>query len=124
MGAQAARHPVSDGDAAIAAGIDLVYECEAPHQLCVFHLLRWDSLAEWRKWGRRTAYWRRKALSKGLRHLTTGQIRHRTTSRLGRHNRELRRREKLGTVGTEHNLPALLQNQGLLNQTAYLVMLR
>ena len=39
------------------------------------------------------AYWCVKALSKG-------------------------RREKLGTVSMEHNLPALLQNQGLLNQTA------
>ena len=30
-----------------------------------------------------------------------------------RHNRELRRREKLGTVWTERNLLALLQKQGL-----------
>ena len=37
------------------------------------------------------------------------------TSRLERHNRELRRREKLGTVWTEHNLLALLQEQGLIN---------
>ena len=29
---------------------------------------------------------------------------------------ELRRREKLGTVWTEHNLLALLQEQGLINQ--------
>ena len=49
--------------------------------------------------------------------LATGQARHRTTSRLERHNRELRRREKLGTVWTEHNLLALLQEQGLINQT-------
>ena len=41
---------------------------------------------------------------------------HRTTSRLERHNRELRRREQLGTVWTEHNLLALLQEQGLINQ--------
>ena len=53
----------------------------------------------------------------GLRHLATGQVAHRTTSRLERHNRELRRREQLGTVWTEHNLLALLQEQGLLNQT-------
>ena len=33
-----------------------------------------------------------------------------------RHNRELRRREKLGTVWTERNLLALLQKQGLNNQ--------
>ena len=35
-------------------------------------------------------------------------------ARLGRHNRELRRREKFGTVWTERNLLALLQEQGLL----------
>ena len=141
MGAQ---HPVSDGDGAIAAGIELVYGGEAPHQLCAFHLLREyrrnigtagfaaarrlldaDSLAEGREWARRimratdgaAGYWCEKALSKGLRHLTTGQAAHRTTSRLERHNRELRRREKLGTVWTERNLLALLQEQGLINQT-------
>ena len=59
-------------------------------------------------------YWCEKALSKGLRHLATGQVAHRTTSRLERHNRELRRREQLGT---EHNLLALLPEQGLINQT-------
>ena len=40
---------------------------------------------------------------------------HRTTSRLERHNRGLRRREKLGTVWTEHSLLALLPEQGLIN---------
>ena len=54
---------------------------------------------------------------KGLRHLATGQVAHRTTSRLERHNREVRRREQLGTVWTEHNLPALLPERGLINQT-------
>ena len=34
-----------------------------------------------------------------------------------RHNRELRRREKLGTLWTGRNLLALLQEQGLINQT-------
>ena len=34
---------------------------------------------------------------------------------LERLNRELRRWEKLGTVWTEHNLMALLPEQGLLN---------
>ena len=63
-------------------------------------------------------YWCEKALSKGLRHLATRQARHQTPSRLERHNRELRRREQLGTVWTEHNLLALLPEQGLLNQTA------
>ena len=144
QGAQHPQHLVSDGDGAIAAGIELVYGGEAPHQLCVFHLLREyrrnigtagfaaarrllnaGSLAEGRAWARRimratagvARYWCEKALSKGLRHLATGQARHRTTSRLERHNRELRRREKLGTVWTEHNLLALLQEQGLINQT-------
>ena len=144
LGAQHPQQLVSDGDGAIAAGIELVYGGEAPHQLCAFHLLREyrrnigtagfaaarrlldaGSLAEGRAWARRimratdgvARYWCEKALSKGLRHLATGQARHRTTSRLERHNRELRRREKLGTVWTEHNLLALLQEQGLLNQT-------
>ena len=45
------------------------------------------------------------------------RVEHWTMSRLGRHNRELQRREKLGTVWTEHNLLALLQEQGLSNQT-------
>ena len=84
------------------------------------------SLAEGREWARRimwatagtAGYWCEKALSKGLRHLATGQVAHRTKSRLERHNRELRRREKLGTVWTEHNLLALLQEQGLINQTS------
>ena len=62
-------------------------------------------------------YWCEKALHKGLRHLATGQAAHRTTSRLERHNRELRRREQLGTMWTEHNLLALLPEQGLINQT-------
>ena len=49
--------------------------------------------------------WRRGRWSIGLRR------------ELERHNRELQRRERLGTVWTEHNLLALLQEQGLLNQT-------
>ena len=40
QGAQRPKHLVSDGDGAIAAGIELVYGGEAPHQLCAFHLLR------------------------------------------------------------------------------------
>ena len=101
-------------------------------------LLRSESLAEGREWARRlvrltagaAAYWHRKALSKGRRRLTTSRsgiglhlvwstaigIRHRTTSRMERRNRELRRRERMGTVGTEHNLLALLQYQGLSTQ--------
>ena len=109
QGAQRPQHLVSDGDGAIAAGIELVYGGEAPHQLCAFHLLREyrrnigmagfaaarrlldaGSLAEGREWARRimrltdgaAGYWCAKALSKGLRHLATGQAAHRTTSRL------------------------------------------
>ena len=145
LGAQRPEHLVSDGDGAIAAGIELVYGGEVPHQLSLLHLLREyrrnigatgfaaarrllaaGSLAEGREWARRimratagaARYWCEKALSKGLRHLATGQVEHRTTSRLERHNRELRRREQLGTVWTEHNLLALLPEQGLINQTA------
>ena len=40
LGAQHPAHLVSNGDGAIAAGIELVYGGEAPHQLCAFHLLR------------------------------------------------------------------------------------
>ena len=50
-------------------------------------------------------------------HMATEQVAHRMASRLERHNRELRRREQLGTVWTEHNLLALLPEQGLSNQT-------
>ena len=111
QGAHHPQHLVSDGDGAIAAGIELVYGGEVAHQLCAFHLLREyrrnigmagfaaarrlldaTSLAEGREWARRimratdgvARYWCEKALSKGLRHLATGQARHRTTSRLER----------------------------------------
>ena len=88
-------------------------------------LLDAGSLAEGREWARRimwatagvARYWCEKALSKGLRHLATEEVEHRTTSRLECHNRELRRRERLGAVWTEHNLLALLQEHGLSNQT-------
>ena len=76
MGAQESQHSVSDGDAVCSHcggdGIDLAYGRGAPHQWCVFHLLReyWRnlvavgfaeakrplrsaSLAEGRKWARR-----------------------------------------------------------------------
>ena len=141
LGAQCSERLVSDGDGAIAAGIELVYGGDAPHQLCVLHLLRdywWNigvavfaaarlllnarslveaegSAAALRKTDGWESYWREKALVKGLRHLATGPVAHRTTSRLERHSRELRRREKLGTVWTEHNLLALLPEQGLIN---------
>ena len=40
LGVQHPAHLVSDGDGAIASGIELMYGGEAPRQLCVFHLLR------------------------------------------------------------------------------------
>ena len=48
LGAQHPAHLVSDGDGAIASGIEFVYGREAPHQLCVFHLLReyWRNIGE------------------------------------------------------------------------------
>ena len=78
-----------------------------------------SAINKWLRIMRATAgaarYWCEKALWQGLRHLATGQVAHRTTSRLERHNRELRRWEKLGTVWMEHNLLALLPEQGLSN---------
>ena len=62
------------------------------------------------------AYWRRKTASQRAALFDDRADQHRTTSRLERYNQELRRQEKLGTVGTEHNLLALLQIQNLLNQ--------
>ena len=40
QGAQRPQHLVSDGDEAIASGIELVYGGDAPHQLSLLHLLR------------------------------------------------------------------------------------
>ena len=65
----------------------------------------------------RARYWCEKALRQGLRHLETGEWRYKTTSRLERQNREYRCREKAGTVWSPHNLLALLQQRGLINQT-------
>ena len=72
LGAQRPAHLVSDGDGAIAAGIEPVYGGEVPHQLSLLHLLREyrrnigvvgfavarrlldaASLAEGREWARR-----------------------------------------------------------------------
>lgn len=95
-----------------------------PTKLCQFHLPR-----EYQRkagcQGFRAAIirsgealeWCRKALGKGTTHLRMGQERHRTTSRLERQNREHRRQEKMGTVWSPHNLLALLQVRGLINQT-------
>ena len=141
-GAQNPMHRVSDGDWAIAPELQLVYGRQAPHQLCHFHLLQeYRSNLGWAGWeeakkllscqsrregaeyvkiivavtGGRGAYWCRKALNQGLRHLDTGQERYKTTSRLERLTRELRRREKLGTAWSPHNLLALLEIRGLVN---------
>ena len=147
QGATASAHVVSDGDRAIAAGLEMVYGRAVPHQLCHFSAsgglreyrrnLGWDgwaearrllasaSVAEAQRWARRVValtggpaeYWCRKALREGLRHLQTGQTRFKTTSRLERQNREYRRRERQGTVWSPHNLLILLQKRGLINQT-------
>ena len=141
---QTPAHRVSDDDRAIAAGIELVYGREMPHQLCQFHLLReyrrnvgrrglWEAKALLGSADRAEAeeharqaiilsggdalQWCRKALGKGLTHLGTGQGGYKTTSRLERQNREYRRRESMGTVWSPHNLLALLQSRGLINQT-------
>ena len=119
QGTTAPVHVVSDGDRSIAAGLEMVYGRQVPHQLCHFHLLReyrrnlgWDgwaearrllasvSVAEGRRWARRVValtggqaeYWCRKALRQGLRHLETGQTDFKTMSRLERQNREYRLR--------------------------------
>jgi len=144
QGATAPVHLVSDGDQAIAAAVALLYGREAPHQLCHFHLLReyrrnlgWEGWSEARQLlasetraealghgmriveltGGRAMYWCRKALAAGMRHLETGQDKFKTTSRLERQNREYRRREKMGTVWSPHNLLVILQIRGLINQT-------
>ena len=143
-GATDPLHLISDGDRAIAQGLQMVYGRQAPHQLCHFHLLQeYRRNRGWEGWedakrllssqGRREgadyaktivevtggqgAHWSRKALNQGLRYLDTGQDRYKTTSRLELLNRELRRREKLGTVWSPHNLLALLEIRSLINQT-------
>ena len=144
QGEQTPVHLVSDDDRAIASGIELVYGREAPHQLCQFHLLREyrrsvgtqgfreakallksGSRAEAEEHAREAIIrsggaaldWCRKALAKGITYQRTGQEKYRTTSRLERQNREYRRRERMGTVWSPHNLLALLQIRGLINQT-------
>ena len=85
LGAQHPKHLVSDGNGAIAAGIELVYGGEALHQLCAFHLLREyrrnigvagyaaarrlldaGSRRKLRATGGGASYWCEKALVKGL----------------------------------------------------------
>ncbi len=134
----------SDGDLAIASAIDMTYGNEANHQLCQFHLLREylrnigdagfsealkllrsESVAQVRIHAERAVYlsggeaeyWCEKALNKGLAHLVSGQSRYKTTSLLERLNRELRRRERMGTWWNPHNLLVLLQRRGLLTST-------
>ena len=141
LGADAPRHIVSDGDRAIESAIDMAYGRGTPHQLCQFHLLREytrnigiagfaeakallgsDDIEQARGHaGRIVALtrgkalrWRVKALRKGLTHLRTGESSYRTTSLLERFNREIRARERMGTVWTVHNLLVLLQLRGVL----------
>lgn len=134
-GLEKPRHIVSDGDKAIEGAISFVYGSETPHQLCQFHLLQeyqrnigkagfaeakallnsrcleeaygWAQLAQAASGGK-AGYWCEKALAKGLTFLQTGQERLKTTSRLERLQRELRRRERLGTRWLSHNLVILL----------------
>lgn len=137
-GLEKLRHAVSDGDRAIEEAIAFVYGSQAPHQLCHFHLLEeyrrnigragWEearallgsrSLAEaerrveavLRASGGRAGYWCGKVLKKGLTFLGTGEQRFKTVSRLERLQRELRRRERLGTVWSAHNLVVLLDTR-------------
>jgi transposase-like protein len=128
-------HVVSDGDPAIAGAIELVYGAQVPHQLCQFHLLQeyrrnlgkvgwaeakallgsqnWEEAQQWAQRLQgvtegKASYWCDKVLEKGLTYLKTGQVQWRTTSHLERFNRELRRRERLGTWWSPHNLIVLL----------------
>ena len=144
QGLESADHLVSDGDRAIEGAIELVYGSKAPHQLCQFHLLREyrrnigslgfkqakDLLEAQSKGeayklasvlnrvtGGKAAYWSDKVLRKGLTFLETGHERFKTTSRLERFQRELRRRESMGTWWTPYNLIVLLQHAGLVNST-------
>lgn len=130
-------HAVSDGDPAIAGALELVYGVQTPHQLCQFHLLQeyrrnvgkvgwveakallgsrnWEEAQQWAQRLQqvtkgKAGYWCNKALEKGLTYLKTGQVRWRTTSRLERFNRELRRRERMGTWWSPHNLIVLLSH--------------
>ncbi len=131
-GARSPRHVVSDGDLGIASAIDMIYGNEANHQLCQFHLLReylrniGDSgFSEALKLLRSESlasegeaeYWCEKALSKGLAHIESGQSRYKATSLLERLNRVLRRRERMGTWWSPHNLLVLLQRRGLITST-------
>ena len=141
LGASAPRHIVSDGDRAIERAIDMAYDRDTPHQLRQFHLLREykrnigrvgfaeakallgsDDIKQARAYamrivaltGGKALHWCIKALRKALTHLRTGEARYRTTSLLERFNREIRARERMGTVWTVHNLLVLLQLRGVL----------
>ena len=145
QGAQHPAHLISDGDGAIAWGIELVYGGEAPHQLSLLHLLREyrrnigmagftaarrlldaTSLAEGVEWARRImrATAGRRVTGARKRCPKDCVIWRRGRRRIGR------RRDWSCTIGscggvsswgrygwTEHNLLALLPEQGLINQT-------
>ena len=112
----------------------MTYGRGTPHQLRQFHLLREykrniggvgfseakallgsDDMDQARKCaGQIVALTRGKALRKGLTHPSDGRARYRATSLLDRFNREIRSRERMGTVWTVHNLLELLQLRGVL----------
>lgn len=143
-GLEQPAHMVSDGDKAIAEAINQVYGSSTPHQLCQFHLLReYQRNIGMKGWqeakallgsqsmeeahthvkrllevaGTQADYWCGKVLEKGLTFLRTGQRRLKTTSRLERFQRELRRREHMGTCWSAHNLLVLLHQSGLVDST-------
>ena len=112
----------------------MVYGRGTPHQLRQFHLLREykrnigkvgfaeakallgsddiEQAAE--NAGRVVALTRGKALRKGLTHPWTREARCRATSLLERFNREIRSRERMGSVWTVHNLLVLLRLRSVL----------
>ena len=119
----------------------MAYDKGAPHQFCQFHLPREckrnigevgfsdakallgvDDMEQARAYagrivaltGGKAIYWRVKALRKELPHLRTGESKYHATSLLERFNREIRARERMGTVWPVRNLLVLLQLRGVL----------
>ena len=117
----------------------MAYDRDTPRQLCQFHLLSErkrniggvgfsdskaplgsDDMEQARDYTRRIValtggnalYWPDKALDKGLTHLRPGE--NRATSLLERFNREIRARERMGSVWIVHNLLVPLQMLGVL----------
>ena len=63
--------------------------------------------------GGNALHWCDKALDKGLTYLRTGETRYRAASLLERFNREIRARDRMGSVRTIHNLLVLLRLRGV-----------